>query len=459
MQLKTITLKSINLFIILFTSSIFVLQAQRTKIDGVAVVVGENVVLDSDIEKFKQEVEVRSEGKVTISDCEMLEELMQQKLLAHHAVIDSVIVSEAEVDDRVNRSIQFFKQEYGSEEKVVEAYGFDTLIDLKDELGKVQKENLLREKEQAKITENVDVTPEEVRLYFKGLEDGNDLPEFPAEVQLAQIVMHAEPTEEENNRIMDKLVEIKKQVEDDGASFKLKAIINSDDPSVAQNGGNMGVLTKDSPFIKEFKEVAFSLEEGRISDPFKTIFGYHIVFLHKIKGNGREVSHILMQPEIDDIKLDQTKMAIEKLKLDIENKNISFSDAVKKYSEDKDTKNNGGLLLNPYTGEANFDLTRMDPALYGRINELEEGQLSDVFYDETRGGEKMYKMILMKKKTDTHTADLISDYERIQKLALLKKKEEHIIDWSKEKINETYIKLSKDHKECTFKSNWNKEKK
>ena len=457
MQLKTMSLKSINIFILLFLSSVFVLQAQRTKIDGVAVVVGKNVVLDSDIEKFKQEVEIRSEGKISISDCEMLEELMQQKLLAHHAVIDSVIVSQAEVDDRVNRSIQFFKQEYGSEEKVVKAYGFDNVVDLRDELARVQKENLLREKEQNKITETIDVTPEEVRLYFKGLEDSNELPEFPAEVQLAQIVMYAEPTAEEENRIQDKLVEIKKQVED-GANFKLKAIINSDDPSVAQNGGNMGDLTKDSPFIKEFKEVAFSLEEGQISDPFKTIFGYHIVYLHKIKGNARNVSHILMQPEIDDIKLEQTKMAIENLKKDINNGQITFSDAVKKYSEDKETKNNGGLLVNPYTGESSFDLTRMDPALYGRINELNEGELSDVFYDETRGGEKMYKMILMQKKTDTHTADLVDDYEKIQKLALLKKKEEFIADWSEEKIDETYIKLSKDHKKCTFKSDWKKEK-
>ncbi len=456
-QLETINLKNIKILLFLLVAGLFTLQAQRTKIDGVAVVVGENIVLDSDIDKFKKEIELRSEGKVSITNCEMLEELMEQKLLAHHAIIDSVVVSQAEVDDRVNRSVQFFTQEFGSEEKVVEAYGFDSLVDLKDELGRVQKENLLREKEESKITEKVDVTPEEVRLYFKGLEEKNELPEFPAEVQLAQLVLYAEPTEEENNRVISKLNELKQQVED-GASFKLKAIINSDDPSVAQNGGNMGEITKDSPFIKEFKEMAFSLEQGQISEPFKTIFGYHIILLHKIKGNSREVSHILMQPEISDLKLDQTKSAIDNLKSDIENGAISFADAVKKYSEDKETKNNGGLLVNPYTGESSFDLTRMDPALYARINELDQGELSDVFYDETRGGEKMYKLLLMKKRTNTHKADLVSDYEKVQQLALLKKKEETIADWSREKIDETYIKLSKDHKKCTFASDWKKEK-
>jgi len=457
MQFKTIILKNINLSILLL-GFIFSVNAQKVKIDGVAVVVGENVVLDSDVEKFKQEITVRSEGKITISDCEMLEELMEQKLLAHHAIIDSVVVSQSEIDDRVNRSIQFFKQEYGSEEKMVKAYGFNDVIDLKSELSKVQKENLLREKEEVKITEKVDVTPEEVRLYFNGLKDKNELPEFPAEVQLAQIVLYAEPTLEENDRVIAKLGEIKKQVED-GASFKLKAIINSDDPSVAQNSGHMGDLTKDSPFIKEFKEVAFSLEEGDISEPFKTIFGYHIVFLHKIKGKSREVSHILMQPEIADEKLKETKEQLEKIKVDVLAGKVTFEDAVKKYSEDKETKNSGGLLLNPYTGDSAFDLTRMDPSLYGRINELKKGQMSDVFYDETRGGEKMYKAILMKNRTNTHTADLVDDYVKVQGLALVKKKEETIAKWSKEKINETYVKLSEDYKKCTFKSNWKKESK
>ncbi|MDY0779256.1 peptidylprolyl isomerase [Tenacibaculum sp. IB213877] len=455
MQLKTTFLKNISLTTILVVTAIFTTNAQ-VKIDGVAVVVGKNVVLDSDIDKFKQEVEVRSEGKIQFSDCEMLEELMQQKLLAHHAIIDSVAITDAEVNARVSRSIEFFKQEYGSTDKVVAAYGFNDIEDLKKELSRVQKENILTEKERMKITEDVDVTPEEVRLYFNGLKEKDELPEFEAEVQLAQIVLNAEPTQEETERVIAKLNEIKKEVEE-GASFKLKAIINSDDPSVAQNGGNMGALTKDSPFIKEFKEVAFSLDEGQISEPFKTIFGYHIIFLHKIKGNAREVSHILLQPEIADEKLQETKEQLEKLRVDITEGKITFDEAVKKYSEDEETKNNRGTIVNPYTMEPTFELTRMDPALYGRVNELQKEELSEVFYDETRGGEKMYKMILMRDRTNTHTADLVEDYVKIQQLALAKKKEETIKKWTKEKIEETYIKLGEDYKKCTFKDNWKKD--
>lgn len=457
MQLKTRTLKNISIAFTLFLASLTTLNAQGTKIDGVAVVVGKNIVLDSDIDKFKQEVELRSEGKVKISDCEMLEELMQQKLLAHHAVIDSVTVSQSEIDSRVDRSIAFFTQEYGSEEKVVEAYGFNDVEDLKKELGRVQRENLLIEKEQQKITENIDVTPEEIRIYFKGLEDKGELPEIPAEVQLQQLVIKAEPTEEEKERVINKLKKIKKEIEN-GASFKLKAIINSEDPGVAQNGGKY-VITKDSPFIKEFKETAFSLDVNQISEPIKSAFGYHILQLHKIKGNQREVSHILMQPEVSEEKLNETKEEIEKIVADIKEGKITFEEAVKKYSEDEETKNSAGIIMNPYTQEPTFELTRMPPDLFARISELKQGELCDVYYDETREGEKMYKVILLKEKTDTHKADLVEDYVRMQQFALAKKKEEEITKWTKEKIQETYLKLSNDYKKCTFKKDWKKENK
>ncbi|MFT7900323.1 peptidylprolyl isomerase [Tenacibaculum ascidiaceicola] len=457
MQLKTRTLKNISIVFTLFLAGLTTINAQGTKVDGVAVVVGKNIVLDSDIDKFKQEVELRSEGKVKISDCEMLEELMQQKLLAHHAIIDSVTVSQSEIDSRVGRSIAFFTQEYGSEDKVVAAYGFNDIEDLKKELGRVQRENLLIEKEQQKITENIDVTPEEIRIYFKGLQDKGELPEIPAEVQLQQLVVKAEPTEEEKERVINKLKEIKKEIEN-GASFKLKAIINSEDPGVAQNGGKY-VITKDSPFIKEFKETAFSLDVNQISEPIKSAFGYHIIQLHKVKGNQREVSHILMQPEVSDEKLKETKEQIEKIVADIKEGKITFEEAVKKYSEDEETKNSAGIIMNPYTQEPTFELTRMPPELFARISELKKGDLSDIYYDETREGEKMYKVILLKDKTDTHKADLVEDYVRMQQFALAKKKEEEITKWTKEKIQETYLKLSNDYKKCTFKKDWKKENK
>ena len=204
MQYKTKVSKHIKAIILLsfLVISLQVTLAQKVKIDGVAVVIGKNIVLDSDIDKFKQEVLSNSEGKIEISDCEMLEQLMLQKLLSHHAVVDSVTVADSQINSSVENNIAYFKQQYGSVEKMVAAYGFNDEEDLKKELYKIEKENSLIKQEQQKITEKVDVTPEEVRLYHKGLKDSGELPEFPAETELAQIVINAEPTEEENNRII-----------------------------------------------------------------------------------------------------------------------------------------------------------------------------------------------------------------------------------------------------------------
>ena len=456
MQHRTTISKYIKLFVCTLFFGFIGLQvfAQKVKIDGVAVVIGKNIVLDSDIAKFKQEVELRSEGKVKITDCEMLEELMQQKLMAHHAIIDSVVVADSEITSRVDRSIQYFTQQYGSIEKVVKAYGFNDLEDLKKELTTVQTENVLIEKEQQKVTEKVDVTPEEVRLYYVGLKEKGELPQFPAEIELAQIVLKAIPTEEEKERIIAKLTEIKNQIEE-GSSFKMKAIINSDDPGVTNNGGQYTV-TKESAFIKEFKEMAFTLDVGQVSMPFKSQFGYHIMQLHEIKGNTRVASHILMQPEVPEEKLKEIKAKAEKIIRDIREGKLTFDEAVIKYSDD-DTKSNGGIIVNPSTGESKFDLTRMDPTFYARVSDLKKGEMTDPFYEEERSGDKMFKFILMKGRTDAHKADIIEDYVKIQQLALQKKKEETITNWSKEKIKDTYIKIGKVHANCTFDRNWKKE--
>ncbi|MDV7188431.1 peptidylprolyl isomerase [Lutibacter sp. TH_r2] len=447
-----------NSLVIAFLFAFIGIKAQnseRIKIDGVSVVVGENIVLDSDIDKFKKELAQRTEGKVDISDCEILEEIMTQKLLAHHAVVDSIVVSDAEVESEVERNISYFKQQLGSLEKVVDYYGFSDEEDLRNELGSIQREQLLIQRERASLTENVDVTPEEVRTYFKNLEVDNNLPEFSAEIELAQIVKILKPSEEETKRVLDKLNELKKDIEN-GYSFRLKAIINSDDPGVSQNGG-LYTLTRESGFIKEFKEIAFSLDEGEISEPFESGFGFHILQVEKIKGQERDVRHILIQPKISDEELAKSLEELAKIRTQILNNEISFEDAVAKYSEDKDTKNNKGLLLNSQTNDTHFDLTRMDPNLFNKVSSLKQGEITEPFYEDVRGGEKMHKIILVKSKVDGHKAEFTKDYEKIQQLTLQKKQEETVEKWSKDKINDTYIKINKDYKKCTFDKNWKKD--
>jgi peptidyl-prolyl cis-trans isomerase SurA len=469
MQLKNNNLKYIRMkqntiviALLLFITGINAqeqIKQERIKIDGVVVVVGKNIVLDSDIDKFKKELQQRIEGKIDITDCEMLEEIMNQKLLAHHAVIDSIVTSDAEINQEVERTISYFSQQLGSMEKVVKSYGFNDEDDLRKELYGIQKEQLLIQKERASIIEKIDVTPEEVRTYFKNLENDGNLPEFSAEIELAQIVKMIKPSEEETNRVIEKLKEIKSEIES-GFSFKLKAIINSDDPAVSGNGaGAAGLytLTRESGFIKEFKEVAFSLDEGEISEPFESGFGFHIVKVEKIKGQERDVRHILIQPKISQAELEASFNELVKVREQVLNGEITFEEAVVKYSEDKETKNNNGLLLNPQTNDTRFDLTRMDPNLYNRISNLKAGEITEPFYDEVRGESKMHKIILVKSKEDAHAANFTKDYEKIQQLTLQKKQEETVEKWSKDKIKDTYIKINNDYKACDFKNNWKKE--
>lgn len=434
---------------------ISVLSAQeKVKIDGVATVVGKNIVLDSEVEAFKLELLQQSDGKSDITDCEMLEQIMNRKLLAHHAVIDSIVVSEAEISANVQRKVSYFSQQLGSPEKMLEYYGFDTMKDLNEELADVEREAMYINKMQQKLTSEIDITPEEVKRYYKSLEESGNLPEFGADIELAQIVINVSPSPDEEKRILERLDEIREQVLN-GESFSMKAILYSDDPGVSQNSG-LYTITRQSPFVKEFKETAFSLDEGEISEPFKSDFGYHILIVEKVKGKERDVRHLLLQPEIDQQELDQAKDSLSKIREDILKQKITFEDAVLKYTDDKDTRLNKGYLINPMSSDTHFELTRMDPELYARVSNLKPGEFSEVFYDESQQQQKMYKFLVLKSKTESHIADLSRDYVKIKDLALQKKKAEAIDKWATEKIVDTYIKINDKYGSCKFESNWRK---
>lgn len=443
----------IKIILCLFLS--YALKAQ-IKIDGVAAVVGKNVVLESDVEKFKKELENKP-GAKKLSDCEILELVMNRKLLAHFAVIDSVKVSDNQIDATVERNINYFKQQLGSVEAILDFYGFDSEILFRQELRKIEKENALISGKQQQIIKNITITPQEVKTYFNSLKEKNKLPQLGEQISLSQLVMEIHPQKKVVSEVVEKLKAIKKQVME-GASFKMKALVYSKDPSVIQNGGFFKI-SKESPFVKEFKEVAFSLDEGDISEPFKTVFGYHIILLEKIKGKDLELRHILMNAEITETQLSDCKTKISKIKDSILAGDLTFKKAVQKYSDDKRTKTNNGLVINTQTQGATFELTKMDPVLYGQINNLGTGEISEPFLETNREGKKTYKIFLIKKRENARPADYVKDYVRIQDLAIAKKKQTILANWYLQNIKKTYIKIAKIYKKCNFKYAWTKVKK
>ena len=372
-------IKKIVFFFALFTG-VFAIQAQdKIKVDGVAVVIGENIVLDSDVQKFKQEVISSSEGKINLSDCEMLEQIMIQKLLAHHAVVDSVVVSDAEITSGVERNIAYLTQQLGSIEKVYNMYGFEDEDDLRKELMKIERENTLIRSEKQNVVSEVTVTPEEVRVYFRSLESQDNLPEFGAEIEMSQVVMNVTPSKKEIQEVIDKLKGIRQDILN-GSSMRMKAVLYSEDPGVTQNGGKY-TITRESQFVKEFKEVAFSLDVGEVSAPFKSDFGYHIIMLEKIKGQEIDVRHVLIQPKVSEDKLKEAQEKISKIRDSILAEELSFEKAVVKYSGDKSTRQNKGIIINPQSNDSKFELTRMDPTLYGRVSSLDKGDVTEPFYE------------------------------------------------------------------------------
>ena len=241
-----------------------------------------------------------------------------------------------------------------------------------------------------------------------------------------------------------------------GLSFASKAILYSQDPGSRSTGGKYTLHRKRPRMVKEFRDVAFGLEEGEISKPFKSDFGWHILTVDKIRGQQVDVRHILLTPKVDPAQLNDSKKVLDTIRKRILEDEITFSDAAFNFSSEKETRNSGGVLLNPVTGDTRFELTKMDPTLYNQVSKLKEGEISLPLLDEDRSGLKKYKIIKITNRFDEHVADYSQDYTRIKELALKDKQLKAIEKWTQEKIEDTYVSISKDYRACEFTNNWSK---
>ncbi|MGB6268259.1 MAG: peptidylprolyl isomerase [Olleya sp.] len=425
------------------------------KVDGVAAVVGDYIVLDSDIDKMIIQLKAQGASLQGVTRCQLFGKLLEDKLYAHHAIQDSIEVNDAEIRSYVDQQIQQFLQQFnGNMDALLNFYKKEDEVSFREEMFEINKSNKLASEMQRKIIEDIEVTPEEVRQFFNKIPK-EERPRFGTELKVAQIIIEPKVSEEEKQSVIDQLKEFKREVEQEGKSFRSRAAFYSDDPGSKKSGGKLPPMNRSKPrMVKEFRDVAFSLQEGEISEPFATDFGYHIIYLEKIRGQEYDVSHILLVPEISDEEILEAKEKIEKIRTDINNGDYTFAEAAKEFSDEKETRSQGGQLINPQTQDYNFELTKMDPELYGQLQDLENNTVSQVLTDTDRQGNIKFKLITVTDRIDEHDADYARDYLKIKELALNEKQYDAIGKWQNEKITDTYIKISEAHRSCDFSSSW-----
>ncbi|WP_426064399.1 peptidylprolyl isomerase [Flavobacterium sp. DSP2-3-1] len=467
-QMKFINNKiALTFFLLLFTSVITSAQeiikdsvvapikkiqsTGKQKIDGVIATVGDYIILDSDIDKSYLEISAGGGSVKDITRCQMLGKLLEDKLYAHQAIQDSIVVTDAEVKGMLEDRLNYMIEKIGSMEKVVQFYKKDSEEEFRTYFSDILKEGKLTSEMQNKIVDAVEITPEEVRNYFKTIPK-DDLPFFGVELEVSQIVVTPKVSAEDKQKVIDRLNGFKKEIEE-GSSFSTKAVLYSQDPGSRSNGG-FYKMNRKTPFVKEFKDVAFSLAEGEISAPFETDFGYHIIYIEKIKGQEVELRHILLSPTVTETALNEAKEKVTLIKKRIEDKEITFAEAARTLSDEKETRANGGALINPQTQDTRFEMTKMDPAFYSQVSNLKENEISVPILDQGEEGKKKFKLITVTNRIDEHAADYAKDYIKIKELALKDKRITAIGKWFDEKIKETYVKIIGEYRDCTFTNNW-----
>jgi len=454
-QIKNTSMRITFFIVLLFTTfSALKLKSQdKVIIDQVVAVIGKQVILQSDIEN--QALQMRAQGYYSASDiqCEVLEEMLYAKLLVNQAILDSVEVGDAEIKAEMERRLNYFINQIGSEEKLEEYYK-KTIPEIKEEFSEVIKEQLLSQRMQQQITADLKVTPQEVKSFYKDIPK-DSMPIVNTEFELEQIIVNPKVKETEVLRVKDQLRDFKDRITK-GENFATLAVLYSEDPGSATKGGELGFFGR-GDMVAEFSAAAFNLKEGEVSKVVKTDYGYHIIQLVEKKGERINCRHILMKPKISPTEKIKAKQRLDSIRVSIENEEYSFKEACWKFSEDEDTRMNGGVMVNPMTGNSRFEAAHLEPKIAYAISNLKVGEISAPFEAEDENGKTVYKIVLLKAKTEPHTANLKDDYQRIQDLALEKKRVEFMEDWVVKKVKTTYMRIDDDFKKCTFKNPvWNK---
>ncbi len=427
-----------------------VASAQDKIIDRNIATVGSQILLQSDLEnQYMQYLQQGGQSDEQVR-CQMLDQLLLQKMLIHIAGVDSVVVSENQVDEELDKRIKYFVKQIGSQEKLEEYYS-KSIIEIKAEFRELIRDQLLVQTMHDKITRNVSVSPAQVRLYFDNIPT-DSVPFIDSELEVAQITKLPKVSPEDKKLVTDRLQELRQRILK-GENFATLAVLYSQDPGSAKKGGELG-FTSRGELLPEFEAVSFNLKGDEVSRIVETKYGFHIIQAIERRGDQINFRHILMKASVSSASLASAKSVLDSALAKIQSKELSFAEAAQQYSDDKDSRYSGGVLINPQTGQTKFEPSQLDPTLFFVIDKLKPGEYSEPVVMNTDDGTKAYRIVMLKTKTDPHRANLKDDYQRIKEAALSEKQSSAIEEWILKRKTGTYIQIDNDFTGCNVVQAW-----
>lgn len=444
-----------HIYTILLALTCTLALAQPKSIERVVGVVGDNIVMQSEVEAQYYQMISQGYEMESNSKCAILEEFLYQKLLLNQAKLDSVEVSQDQVEEELDRRIRYFSAQIGGQDKLEDYYG-KSILQIKDDFRELIENQLLVQTMQQKITADVKVTPAEVFDYYNRIPK-DSLPFINAEVEIGRIVKNSVISDAAKKTAKDKAIDLRARAVD-GTDFCILSI-HSDDPGSAPQCGDLGYFERGT-MVPEFDAVAFRLKEkGEISEVFETKFGYHFMKLTDRKGEKVRASHILIKPKTTRADLNAAKAFLDTVYDQLQSDTLTFTKAVEKYSDEEDAKGSEGLIMNPNTGTTKFEMdeiSQVDPTIFLTIDKMQPGEISKPTLTANPDGEETYSIIYLKSRTEPHVANLKDDYQRIQNAATMEKQAKNINNWMREKLEDTYVKINPDFQDCIFEHNWTK---
>ena len=448
-------MNKLNVVILLLclTFSVQQLSAQSENLDKIIAIVGDKIILRSEIDAAFDDYRRENPAIPDSFKCQLMEQTLLQKVLIEQAALDSVIVSDEEIEGALENRIRYFISMYGTEEKLEEMAG-KTVYQLKDDYRPMFRDKLIADRMQNQVMANIKITPQEVKAFYEKIPK-DSLPFYPSMVEVGHIVFKPNVNKEVEEYAIEQLRDIRKEIVTGRTTFELMAMTKSEDPGSKDNGGELGVMGRDE-LDPEFAAAAFKLQNGEMSDVVKSSYGFHIIQMVNRQGEKAKLRHILIKPLITSDVIKITLDKADSVRAQLISGTLKFSEAINKYHSDDATKYTGGMFSDPQTGGSLIPIENLEPSVAILINDMKPGEFSKPYeYKDEKSGDRLVRIVYLRNRTEPHKANLKEDYSKIQQAAFAEKQTSFLLKWLDTRIPTFYIKIDEEFNDCPNIAKWN----